>query len=133
MAYNYQQAGDTQAAEDAIELHRQDIEKRIDIGQVFYSDYLAEAMARAIEGNEEGAFESIRQAIDLGFREPSFFREPSLQSLSGHPEFFALKAKVQQLVDIEHAEVLQLICHDNPIPQIWQPMKQTCAGVTAGP
>jgi hypothetical protein len=90
-------------------------------------------MARAIEGNEEGAFESIRSAVDEGFREPAFFREPAIQNLAGHPEFLAIKAEVQQLVDIEHAEVLQLICNDNPIPQIWQPMKQTCAGVTAGP
>ena len=133
MAFNYKQAGDLDSARHAIELHRKDMAKRADIGQIFYTDHLAEAMAQAIEGNEEGAFESIRGAVDEGFREPAFFREPAIQNLAGHPEFLAIKAEVQQLVDIEHAEVLQLICNDNPIPQIWQPMKQTCAGVTAGP
>ena len=32
----------------------------------------------------------------------------------------------------EHAEVLQLICKDNPIPGIWQPLNKTCQGVVAG-
>ena len=38
-----------------------------------------------------------------------------------------------KLLAIEHAEILQLICRDNPIPNIWQPMNETCAGTRTGP
>lgn len=133
MAYTDQQLGDEAAAREALEKHRADLARREHLGQIYFSDHLAEAMARVMEGNEEGAFESIRTAMDLGARNLSYFREPALQSLSGHPEFAALRAEMQQFVDAEHAKVMQLICIDNPIPDTWQPLRQTCMGVTPGP
>ncbi|MEJ8569570.1 tetratricopeptide repeat protein [Elongatibacter sediminis] len=133
MAYNELQLGHPAAAEEAIAGHRKDLAKREELQQVYFTDHLAEAMARAIEGDDEGAFESIRTAIDLGARELAFFREPSVASLAGHPQFAALRAEVQSLVDAEHAEVLRLICSENPIPDIWQPLRATCAGASAGP
>ncbi len=133
MAYNQLQLGRPEEARKAIAGHRQDVAKRAPLKQVYSTDHLAEAMARAIEGNDEGAFESMRTAIDMGARELVFFREPSLSSLREHPQFIALRAEVQALVDVEHAEVLQLICHENPIPGIWQPLRETCDGSAAGP
>ena len=56
-----------------------------------------------------------------------------MDPVAQHPEFLALKAEVEQLLAVEHVEVLQLICHDNPIPDIWQPMQKTCVGVEPGP
>jgi tetratricopeptide (TPR) repeat protein len=131
MAYAYKQAGDDAAAARAIEIHRRDLEKRKEISLVYATDHVAEAMARSIEGNAAGTFASIRSAIDAGFRDEVFFREPSVQWLAQHPEFLALKAEVGQLLAVEHAEVLQLICHNNPIPDIWQPKNETCAGISA--
>jgi hypothetical protein len=29
----------------------------------------------------------------------------------------------------EHSKVLQLICFNNPVPDDWQPMPETCEGV----
>jgi hypothetical protein len=54
-----------------------------------------------------------------------------MQSLAQHPEFLALKAEVTNLLAAEHAQVLQLICNENPIPGIWQPLGETCKGVVA--
>ena len=131
MAYAYKLAGDSAASAHAIEIHRTDFEKRRQIGLLYAADYVAEAMATAIEGNTAASFAAIRSAIDNGFRDDAFFREPSMQSLAQHPEFLALKADVTKLLAGEHAEVLQLICHDNPIPGIWQPLSETCQGVVA--
>jgi tetratricopeptide (TPR) repeat protein len=131
MAYAYKQAGDNTAAAHAIEIHRKDLEKRRQLGLLYAADYVAEAMATAIEGNTAASFAAIRSAIDAGFRDDAFFREPSMQSLAAHPEFLALKAEVTNLLAIEHAEVLELICKDNPIPGIWQPLVKTCQGVVA--
>jgi len=127
MAYAYRLAGDDAAAAKEIEAHRRDLEKRRSLGLMYAVDYAAEAMARSIEGNAAGAFESIRSAIDAGFRDDTLFREPSLQGLADHPEFLALKAEVGKLLMSEHREILKLICDDNPIPNIWQPMSETCA------
>ena len=128
MAFILKQAGDSDAAKKEIALQKADQDKRSQMGPLFFSDYLAEAMAHSIEGDAPATFESIHKAIEGGFRDDSFFREPALQWLAQHPEFLALKAEVDQLLTVEHANILQLICHENPIPNIWQPMDKTCAG-----
>ncbi|HMB58758.1 MAG TPA: hypothetical protein VKN35_02500, partial [Xanthomonadales bacterium] len=81
MAFAFQQLGDEAAAEEAIAAHREDMARREELGVIFFSDHLAEAMARTIEGDSEGALNSIRMAIDLGFRDRLFFREPAMQSM----------------------------------------------------
>ncbi len=130
MAYAEKLAGHDAAAAKEVELYRQNFDKRRKLGLIYAVDYVAEAMARSIEGNAPATFASIRSAIDAGYRDAALFREPSLSWLAQHPEFLALKAEVGQLLAVEHAEILQLICHDNPIPGIWQPMNETCAGVS---
>jgi len=133
MAWGYLQSGNEEAAKHAVAMHRDDMEKRQALNAVYFWDYLAEAMAQSLEGNAESVFTSIQTAIDMGFRNTAFFREPSMDPVAQHPEFLALKAEVEQLLAVEHLEVLQLICHDNPIPDIWQPMQKTCVGVQPGP
>ena len=133
MAWGYLQSGNEEAAKHAVAMHRDDMEKRQALNAVYFWDYLAEAMAQSVEGNAESVFTSIQTAIDMGFRNTAFFREPSMDPVAQHPEFLALKAEVEQLLAVEHVEVLQLICHDNPIPDIWQPMQKTCVGVEPGP
>jgi TolB-like protein/Flp pilus assembly protein TadD len=133
MAWGYLQSGNEIAAKHAIAMHREDMEKRQALDAVYFWDYLAEAMAQSIEGNTPDVFTAIQTAIDKGFRNTAFFREPSMVPVAQHPDFLALKAEVEQLLAVEHVEILQLICHENPIPDIWQPMQKTCVGVEAGP
>jgi len=132
MAYAFKLAGDTEAARQALAIHRLDVEKRQKLKTTAFSDHLAEAAARSVEDNASGVFESIQAAIDAGARDQAFFREPALQWLQGHPEFLALKAQMQQRVDTERAGIVRLICQQNPIPEIWQPLRQTCDGIEAG-
>ncbi|MDZ4730864.1 MAG: hypothetical protein SH820_13080 [Xanthomonadales bacterium] len=132
-AYAYKLAGNSAAAEESLSKHRQDIAKRESLALIFYNDLLAEALAQSVEENEAGVFENIRLAMQEGAREDAFFREPALQWLKDHPEFLALKAEMHQLVMQEQAKILQLICYNNPIPDIWQPLSSTCMGIQAGP
>jgi tetratricopeptide (TPR) repeat protein len=132
IAFVYKKSGNEAAAVKVIESHRLDQEKRLAVGLYYYYDHLAEAMAQSILGDSAGAFTSIRKAIDTGFRDHTFFNEPAMQWLSDHPEYIALKAEVNNLLAMERKEILQLICHENPIPDIWQPMNKTCAGVLPG-
>jgi hypothetical protein len=84
------------------------------------------AVARVVEDDADGALTALRTAMDMGWRDPLVLREPCLQKLGGDPRFAALKSELEQLIAADHAKVLQLICHDNPIPTVWQPRKETC-------
>lgn len=132
-AYAYQLAGESAASEKALANHRLDIEKRRKLGLIYFSDAMAEALACSVEENAECVFENLRQAMAEGARDETLFREPAFESLQNHPEFLSVKAEMHQLVMAEQAKVLNLICHHNPIPDIWQPLASTCMGVKAGP
>ena len=40
---------------------------------------------------------------------------------------------MSEVVTVEIVGDVALICIDNPIPDTWQPLRQTCMGVTPGP
>jgi len=133
MAYTYKLSGNVEAAEEAVRQHRKDFSSKERAHFLSNIDHSAEALARAIEGNAAGVFESIRTAINNGYRQPSWFREPVLEFVRNHPEFIAIKAEMDHLLTIERQEILALICHDNPVPDTWQPLTATCDGVDSGP
>jgi tetratricopeptide (TPR) repeat protein len=133
MAYAYKLAGDSAAAEKALANHRRDIQKRTELGLLYFSDPMAEALASAVEDDPASVFEHLRQAMVQGARDNQIFREPAFSSLQNHPEFLSLKAEMDDLVMQEQAKILTLVCHHNPIPDIWQPLSSTCVGVQAGP
>jgi len=131
-AFIAKESGDFKTAEKLTALHHADLDLRHEMGLVYEFDYLSEALADSLEGDAPAVFESIQKAIDDGFRDESFFREPALQWLAQSPQFLALKAETDRLRAIDRAAVLQLICNNNPIPAIWQPMAETCTGVSLG-
>ncbi len=96
-------------------------------------DHVAEAIRAIAMGSEEQSLAALQSALDRHLWDPLYFDDPALASLSTHPEFLALRAQVQDILDREHAETLQLICFDNPVPQSWEPLDRTCAGITPRP
>lgn len=133
MAYGYIRAGDDNAAQTVIANYRNDMQKRLDAGVTYFSDLMAEALACSIEQDEACTFEYLRKAMADGARSDRFFNEPGFQRLKDHPEFLSLKAGMHHLVMQEQAKIVQLVCFNNPIPDIWQPLSETCSGVEAGP
>ena len=49
------------------------------------------------------------------------------------PAFIALEQEMDAYIADEHDEVLQLICFNNPVPDEWQPLPETCEGVVERP
>jgi len=41
--------------------------------------------------------------------------------------------KLDAILAVEHEKILQLICFNNPVPDEWQPMSETCEGVVEQP
>lgn len=133
MAYALKMAGKPELANEALEVHNRHFANLVKAGVIANANLAARAMAKAVEGDEQLTFEAIRMAIDKGFRVPSFFNEPVFESIRTHPELLSLRAELAQLLKSEHEKVLTLICTDNPIPESWRPLKETCLGVTTDP
>jgi len=133
LAYDLKQTGDLEAAQQSLAVHRADLQKRRQVGTIYPPDLVAEAMAGAMEGDETAAFEALREAVALGLRDLNVFREPCFDAIAQHPEFLAIQAETRELVDADHRAVVHLICNENPIPDMWQPLSATCAGAVAGP
>ena len=130
-AYTLRRAGDEQGAQKLVNLHQADYVKKVAADFASNYDHAAEAMARAMQGDIDGVVEYLGLAIEKCFREKASFNEPVYEAMRPHPDFQALQFRMAQLLEVERAETLQLICHENPAPQIWQPMRKTCMGVAA--
>ena len=121
--------GESDRARLLLEHFHRDLETRRSLQQVYHYDLIAEAMAFAIVDDAESSFTAIRHALDRGLRDPSVFREPVFDAMRQHPGFLGLQAEHVHLVEQQREAVLAMICHDNPIPGMWQPLAATCQGV----
>jgi TolB-like protein/Tfp pilus assembly protein PilF len=129
MALGRRQAGDEDGFEVLVQLIEEDLAAIAATNLKDQFGYRAGAMLAALQGDPAGAFESIRTAINLGMRDPKFFDEPVFAGMKDEAEFQALQAQLNATLQTEHEKILQLICHNNPVPESWQPLAETCAGV----
>jgi hypothetical protein len=53
-----------------------------------------------------------------------------IENLWNEGRFNALRNELNATLYAEHEKVLQLICFKNPAPEYWQPMSETCEGVS---
>jgi hypothetical protein len=58
---------------------------------------------------------------------------PIDEDLRDKPRFVELQRELDAILAVEHGKILQLICFDNPVPDEWQPMPETCEGVVEQP
>ena len=130
MAFGRLAADNPNGAEELLEMVRQDFRRRKQVG--IYDSYMlrAAAMVAAIEGDREQVLTSLNDAIDAGLREDFIFREPAMAVYFTDPEFQALATRLDVILEQEHRLMLQLICFNNPALSAWQPLPETCEGVT---
>ncbi len=129
MAYGRLAAGDSAGAEEGLELVRRDIRLRKQAGINDSFMLRAAAMVAAIEGDREKVLASLSAAIDAGLREDFMFREPAMAPYIEDPNFQALSARLDVILEQERRDTLQLICFNNPAFEVWQPLPETCEGV----
>ena len=129
MAFGRLAAGDPSGAEELLELVRHEIRQRKQAG--IYDSFMlrAAAMVAAIEGDREQVLANLNDAIEAGLREGFIFREPAMTPYFEDPEFLALAARLDTILEQEHRNTLQLICFNNPASEVWQPLPETCEGV----
>ena len=129
LALARRKAGDEEGAQAAAEIARQDhAAGRADGARNQFQD-LAEAMIAAFEHDPDRAIAALKSAIQRGLRIPNYIIDPIFEDLRDEPRFVALQEELDTMLAAEHDRVLQLICFNNPVPEDWQPMLETCEGV----
>lgn len=86
-------------------------------------------MVAAFEQDPERVITELKSAVQLGLRNPQVFRDPIFENMWDDPRFIAVQKNLDAILAAEHDKVLQLICFNNPTPEHWQPLPETCEGV----
>jgi len=129
LALARRQAGDEDGAQAAAQIVKQDHAARRAVGRKDQREHRTEAMIGAFDHDPEGVIAALKSAIQLGLRDPQVFYDPIFEDLWDEPRFVALQQELDAILAVEHAKVLQLICFNNPTPDNWQPLPETCEGV----
>ena len=128
LALARRKAGDEDGAQAAAQIVRKDHAARRAAGRRTMDQDMAEAMIAAFDNNREGAIAALKSAIQRGLKYRQFFDNPIFEDLRDEPRFVALQKELDAILAVEHEKVLQLICFNNPVPDDWQPLPETCEG-----
>ena len=129
LALARRKAGDEDGAQVAAQIVRQDFAARRLAGRNNQEQFLVEAMIAAFEHNPDLVINAMKSAIQSGMRNTQIFDDPIFENMWNEPRFGALQQELNIILAAEHDKVLQLICFNNPVPDNWQPMPETCEGV----
>jgi TolB-like protein/Tfp pilus assembly protein PilF len=124
-------AGDENGAQAAAQIIRQDLQAFRAAGGKDQTLYRTEAMIAAFDDDPDGVIAAVRSALQHGLRDPLFFSDAIFEYVWNEPRFVALQQELDTILATEHEKVLQLICFNNPVPDHWQPLPETCEGVVA--
>jgi len=130
LAHVSRSIGDEVGAQAAVQIVRQDLARLHALGLEFSWIYRARAMLAAHEHDTDRVVEALELVLRHGYRDPVFFRDPIFDTSRNDPRFIALRQKLDDLLALEREKTLQIICFDNPVPDEWQPLPETCQGVT---
>ena len=129
LALARRRAGDEDGAQAAAQIVRQVHATRRAAGRKNPEQDQAEAMIAAFEHDPDGVIAALKSAIQRGQRFSLSFDDPIFEDLWDEPRFVALQQELDAILAAEHDKVLQLICFNNPTPDNWQPLPETCEGV----
>ena len=121
-------AGDEDGAQEAVGMIRKLVaEQSVDGSHQEYD--LNAAMLAAFDHDRGGALAALKSAVRHGMTWKVFLDDPVFDELQDEPAFAALREELDEILAAEHEKILQLICFNNPVPDDWRPLPETCEGV----
>lgn len=99
-------------------------------GFVNWEYYQFKGLTLLYQGRNEEAIDALEKSFEVGDRDSDEFNKPLFDPVRDHPRFVALEQKYQTAKEENRAAVLKLICAGD-LPDIgWQPLAETCEGVS---
>jgi hypothetical protein len=129
LAQARRRAGDEEAAQAAVQIVRKDHAARRAAGRKNQQLDQTKAMIAGFEHDPDGVIAALKSAIQLGLRKTEIFDDPLFEDMRDDPRLIKLRQELDDILAVEHEKVLQLICFNNPAPDDWQPLPETCEGV----
>jgi TolB-like protein len=120
---------DEPGAQEAARIVSQRLGQRRAAGVKTWFLDLAEALLAAFEHDRDSTLKALKSAIQSGLRTHVLFSDPMFEDLRDDPGYVALRQELEEILAKEREKILQLICFNNPAPEDWQPMPETCDGV----
>ena len=129
LAYARRRSGDETGAQSALEIVKQDHSARLAAGEKNHYRYVTEAMIAAFENDPDRAIAALSSALRHGRRNPLLLGDRIFDDMRDDRRFIAVQEELDNILAAERDKVLRLICLDNPVPDYWQPLQETCEGV----
>jgi len=129
-AFTRRISGDEAGAQELADIARQDYAKRQAAGKRHYEHFVAAAMIAVLDDDPGRAIAELRTGVRDGrLRLYMFFDGPIFDALRNEPGFIEVRKELDAILAVEHEKILQLICFNNPVPNEWRPLPETCEGV----
>jgi TolB-like protein/Tfp pilus assembly protein PilF len=124
-----QRAGDNAGARVAARIVAQDLAAQRAARRKNQRLYVAEAAMAAFERDDERAVNALESAVRTGLISRFILEDPLFDEIRDNHRFVAVRERLAEILDTEHDKVLQLVCFNNPTPDNWQPLPETCEGI----
>jgi hypothetical protein len=122
-------SGDEVGAEAVAAIVREDYAVRVAAGLEHENLDFWGALIAAFDRDHDAAIDRLRSSIRRGMRDKIIFESPQFEELRDDPRFIAVRQELDEILAEEREKVLQLICFNNPVPDDWRPLPETCEGV----
>ena len=99
-----------------------------DKGRSYKDIYIGAAALAAFDGERVAGLKAMRSALEHGWRDRLIFENPMIEPFQDDPAFIELEALLEAILAEERDRVLDLVCLNNPVPDDWRPLPETCVG-----
>jgi len=130
LAYVRRISGDEAGAQEVAAIARDEYADRYAAGIRNGNIYHAAGMIAAFNNEPQRAIAALRTGVrDSSLRFNIAFGSPIYDALRDDPGFIEVRKELDDIIAVEHEKILQLICFNNPSPNEWRPLPETCEGV----
>jgi len=130
LAYVRRIRGDEAGAQEMAAIARDEYAKMYAAGKRNGDIYTSAGMIAAFDNKSQRAIAALRTGVrDSSIRYRFAFDNPIFDALRDELGFIEVRKELDDIIAVEHEKVLQLICFNNPSPNVWRPLPETCEGV----